>query len=152
MHGCSFRKFEGYLELTGWDVYNFPREMDRQGVSGGRSGLLSPATRSPGHARQREDNNLFLPRFSWVVFLLLQVSEEKWLLTVINGPEYFLCSSYPQLLYVPATAKEVNTHRCTAIIMLFTALCFLVALKFGLFATGLDPYGVSKVSQQGVHS
>ena len=28
-----FRKYEGYLQLTGWDLYNFPKEMDRQDVS-----------------------------------------------------------------------------------------------------------------------
>ena len=27
------RSFDGYLELSGWDLYNFPKEMDRQGVS-----------------------------------------------------------------------------------------------------------------------
>jgi len=32
---------------------------------------------------------------------LLQVSEDRWRLSVRNGPEYVLCSTYPQLMYVP---------------------------------------------------
>ena len=36
-----FREFKGDIELMGWDTYNFPKEMSRQGVStrrGGREG------------------------------------------------------------------------------------------------------------------
>jgi len=35
----------------------------------------------------------------------VQVSEKKWRLTIVNGPQYSLCPSYPQLMYVPASVK-----------------------------------------------
>lgn len=31
----------------------------------------------------------------------LQVSETRWSLSVLNGPQYELCSTYPQLMYIP---------------------------------------------------
>ena len=36
---------------------------------------------------------------------LVQVSEQKWRLTVVNGPQYELCPTYPQLMYIPASVK-----------------------------------------------
>lgn len=61
----------GYLQLTGWDVYSFPREMDRQGLC-----------------------------------------EDRWKLTVSNGPEYNLCPTYPQLMYIPKGVKEAVLIEC----------------------------------------
>ena len=43
---------------------------------------------------------------------LMQVSEEKWRLSVQNGPEYKLCPTYPQLMYVPR-GIQVCMYVCT---------------------------------------
>ena len=68
-------------ELIGWNVYNFPREMERQGVM--CSVLHACIVIQKAHKSQ--------------------VSEELWKLQAVNGPSYDLCETYPQLLYFPAS-------------------------------------------------
>ena len=51
----------------------------------------------------------------------VQVDEEKWRLSVQNGPEYKLCATYPQLMYIPK-AIEVCTCLCVCVCV-FVCVC-----------------------------
>lgn len=84
------------LQLTGWDVYSFPREMDRQGVP-----------------------------------------EDKWKLTVTNGPEYKLCPTYPQLMYIPKGVQVSLLRTCISLFNNYVenalcVCCFHVILRFDI--------------------
>ncbi|XP_065887674.1 myotubularin-related protein 2-like isoform X2 [Dysidea avara] len=60
------KKTSESLQLTGWDLYNYPREMDRQKIS------------------------------------------KRWTLSAINGPDYKICQSYPQLIYFPKSCDNLD--------------------------------------------
>ena len=79
-------------ELNGWSTYNFPREMERQGVH-------NVCMRS-----------VVLLEVSDIHYQ--QVSEDLWELRAVNGPMYDLCETYPQLLYFPASVP-VSGHKHT---------------------------------------
>ena len=63
-------------------------------------------------------------------FSLLQVCDTRWSLSVLNGPQYELCSTYPQLMYIPKgidvslVINRVSLHvQCTALKELGKDLC-----------------------------
>ena len=62
-----------------------------------------------------------------LTLFLPQVSEEKWQLTAANGPEYNLCSTYPQLLYVPKKTEVSYIQKCLHVQLpdIATALLFI---------------------------
>ena len=44
-----YRRYDGYIQLKGWDFYNFPKEMDRQGVSDSYCYMYIPYLALPVH-------------------------------------------------------------------------------------------------------
>ena len=114
------RNMTGSKELFGWDIYSFPKEMDRQGVRGGERGELKAKL-----ILQHFISPSSIPCSSGSI--PYQVSEEHWKLTALNGPQYELCPTYPQLLYVP---KDVEVLPLLLLLLLLLFLLFLLLLPF----------------------
>lgn len=68
------------------------------------------------------------------------MSEDLWKLRAINGPQYDLCPTYPQLLYTPKSVEvEMSLHTIYGPIVILWDSCHLLTMYFKMTIYFLVP-------------